>query len=145
MKGRSAEILLVEDSAGDRRLIVEAFKKAESNTNVSVVKDGIEALNFLRRGDGYADAPRPDLVLLDLNLPKKDGREVLQEIKTDDALNHIPVLILTTSQADQDVLHSYQLHANCFITKPVALRQFMRVIEAVQLFWLDIATLPTTD
>ncbi|HXN15210.1 MAG TPA: response regulator, partial [Usitatibacter sp.] len=113
------EILLVEDNPGDFRLTQEALREGKVYNNLSWVKDGVEAINFLKRRDKYADAPRPDIILLDLNLPKKDGREVLSEIKRDEALRAIPVVILTTSKAEEDVLRSYDLHANCYVTKPV--------------------------
>ncbi len=137
------EILLVEDSPGDARLAMEALKEAKVLNHISVVPDGVEAMAFLRRQDGYADAPYPDLILLDLNLPKKDGREVLAEVKADSSLQHIPVVILTTSQAEQDVMRSYRLHANCYITKPVDLDQFLEVIKSVENFWLTVVKLPT--
>jgi len=136
------EILLVEDNPGDVRLTIEAFKDGHVLNNLSVACDGVEALAFLRRQGQYAGAPRPDLILLDLNLPRKDGREVLADIKTDDELKHIPVVILTTSAADTDVLRTYQLHANCYILKPVDLEQFLRVTRLIEEFWLTIVKLP---
>ncbi len=139
------EILLVEDSPGDARLAMEALKEAKVLNHISVVPDGVEAMAFLRRKDGYGDVPRPDLILLDLNLPKKDGREVLAEVKADPSLQHIPVVILTTSQAEQDIMRSYRLHANCYITKPVDLDQFLEVIKSVENFWLTVVKLPTGE
>ena len=135
-------ILLVEDEPGDAYLTTEALKSAKLLNHVHLVEDGVEAMAFLHREPPYADAPRPDLILLDLNLPRKDGRQVLSEIKNDPSLNAIPVVVLTTSSADEDVLQSYNLRANCYITKPVALEQFMTVIKATQEFWLTIVKLP---
>ena len=140
--GKSIEILLVEDEPGDAYLTTEALKDAKILNRVHLAEDGIEALAFLRRQGQYADAPRPDLILLDLNLPRKDGREVLAEIKNDPLLTSIPVVVLTTSSADEDILKSYHLRANCYITKPVKLEQFMAVIRATQEFWLTIVKLP---
>ena len=139
------EILMVEDSPGDVRLTKEALKEAKVLNHISVVEDGVEAMAFLRREGAHAEAPRPDLILLDLNLPRKDGREVLAEIKADPALTQIPVVVLTTSQAEQDILRSYQLHANCYITKPVDLDQFISVIKSVETFWLTVARLPSIE
>jgi CheY-like chemotaxis protein len=138
----TVEILLVEDNPGDVRLTREAFKDAKLHNNLSVVQDGVEAMAFLRREGQYSAAPRPDLVLLDLNLPKKDGREVLEEIKYDDDLKRIPVVVLTTSSAEKDVLESYNLHANCYITKPVDLAQFLAIVKSIQSFWFSIVKLP---
>jgi len=140
--GRPIEIMLVEDNPGDVRLIVEAFKEDKLRNNLDVVEDGVEALAFLRREDKYADTPRPDLILLDLNLPKKDGREVLAEIKADENLRRIPVVILTTSKAEEDILKAYNHHANCYITKPIGLEQFIKVVKSVKEFWLTIVKLP---
>ena len=137
------EILLVEDSPGDVRLTQEALRNAKVQNNLHVASDGIEAIAFLRRQEKHANAPRPDLILLDLNLPKKGGREVLEEIKLDPSLKSIPVVILTTSAAEEDILRSYQLHANCYITKPVDLDQFLKVIKTIDNFWLAIVKLPT--
>jgi len=137
------EILLVEDSPADVDLTREALEDAKVRNHLSVVADGVEALAFLRREGRYADAPRPDLILLDLNLPKKDGREVLAEIKADPALRRIPVVVLTTSEAEQDILRSYDLHANCYITKPVDLEAFIEVVRSIEGFWLAIVRLPT--
>ncbi|OLE18372.1 MAG: response regulator [Betaproteobacteria bacterium 13_1_20CM_3_63_8] len=136
------EILLVEDNAGDVRLTKEALKEGKVYNNLHWAKDGVEALEFLRRKGKHAKAPRPDIILLDLNLPKKDGREVLSEIKSDDQLKHIPVVILTTSKAEEDVLRSYKLHANCYITKPVDLGKFIVVVQSIDRFWLTVVTLP---
>lgn len=138
------EILLVEDNPGDERLTREALKEGKVYSNLHWAKDGVEALEFLRREGRFKDAPRPDIILLDLNLPKKDGREVLSEIKADDALKRIPVVVLTTSKAEEDVLRSYQLHANCYVTKPVDLEQFIKVIQSIETFWLTIVTLPSS-
>jgi CheY-like chemotaxis protein len=137
------EILLVEDSPGDARLAQEALKEGKMNNNISVVRDGVEALAFLRQEGKYAEAPRPDIILLDLNLPKKDGREVLAEIKEDPDLKRIPIVVLTTSEAEQDILKAYNLHANCYITKPVDLDQFITVVKSIEDFWLTIVKLPT--
>ncbi len=140
--GRLVEILLVEDNPGDVRLTREAMKEGKIRNNLSVASDGVEAMAFLRREGKYADAPRPDVVMLDLNLPKKDGRSVLKEIKEDPNLRRIPVVILTSSKADEDVLNSYDLHANCFVTKPGDLEQFIDVVRSVEGFWLQIVKLP---
>jgi CheY-like chemotaxis protein len=136
------EILLVEDSPGDVRLTKEALRDAKVQNRLHVASDGIEAMSFLRREGKHADAPRPDLILLDLNLPKKSGRKILEEIKLDLSLKSIPVVILTTSAAEEDVLRSYQLHANCYITKPVDLDQFLKVVRTIDSFWLAIVRLP---
>lgn len=140
--GRAVEILLVEDSPGDVRLTKEALREGKVRNHLHVATDGVEALAYLRREGKYAAVPRPDVILLDLNLPKKDGREVLAEIKEDDDLCRIPVVILTTSQDEHDVLSAYELHANCYITKPVDLDQFNAVIQSIESFWLTIVTLP---
>ncbi len=136
------EILLVEDNPGDARLTVEALKEAKVRNRVHVVDDGVKALAFLRRQAAYSTVPRPDLILLDLNLPKKDGREVLEELKHDGDLKRIPVVILTTSQAEQDILKAYELNANCYITKPVDLDQFLKVVRSIDEFWFTVVTLP---
>lgn len=136
------EILLVEDSPGDVRLTIEAFKDSKLNNNLNVVGDGVEAMAYLRREGAYKHATRPDLVLLDLNLPKKDGREVLEEIKSDEDLRRIPVVILTTSDDERDILATYNLHANCYITKPVDLSQFISIVRSIQNFWFSIVKLP---
>jgi CheY-like chemotaxis protein len=140
--GKPIEILLVEDNPGDVRLARESLKDAKVRNNVHVVQDGVEAIAFVRKQGKYADVPRPDLILLDLNLPKKDGREVLAELKEDDALRRIPVVILTVSKAEEDILKSYNLHANCYITKPIDLGQFIKVVKSIEEFWLTIVKLP---
>jgi two-component system, chemotaxis family, response regulator Rcp1 len=139
---RPVEILLVEDNPGDERLTREALKEGKVYNNLHWVKDGVEAMAFLRREGKYGAVPRPDIVLLDLNLPKKDGREVLQEIKTDPELKRIPVVVLTTSKAEEDVMKTYNLHANCYVTKPVDLEKFIVVVRSIDVFWLTIVTLP---
>jgi CheY-like chemotaxis protein len=136
------EVLLVEDSPGDVRLTQEAFKDAKVHINLHVASDGIEAMAFLKREGGRADAPRPDIILLDLNLPRKDGREVLEEIKESPTLKSIPVVILTTSASEEDILRSYRLHANCYITKPVGLDGFLKVVNSIDNFWLSVVKLP---
>jgi CheY-like chemotaxis protein len=136
------EILLVEDNPGDVRLTKEALKEAKVINNLTVLKDGVEALAFLRQQGTYDNAATPHLILLDLNLPRKDGREVLAEIKADDKLKRIPVVVLTTSQDEQDIFKSYNLHANCYVTKPVDLEQFMTVVKSIEDFWLGIVMLP---
>jgi two-component system, chemotaxis family, response regulator Rcp1 len=136
------EILLVEDNLGDVRLTKEALKEGKVYNNLHWAKDGVEALEFLRREGPHKDAPRPDIILLDLNLPKKDGREVLSVIKNDQQLKHIPVVVLTTSKAEEDVLRSYELHANCYVTKPVDLDKFIVVVQSIDRFWLTVVTLP---
>jgi chemotaxis family two-component system response regulator Rcp1 len=133
---------LVEDSPGDVRLTREAFKDAKVHINLHVAPDGAKAMIFLRREDEHSNAPRPDLILLDLNLPKKDGREVLAEIKENPKLKSIPVVILTTSSSEADILRSYQLHANCYITKPVGLEGFLTVVKSIDSFWLSVVQLP---
>jgi chemotaxis family two-component system response regulator Rcp1 len=140
--GRPIEILLVEDNPGDVRLTVEALRDSKVRNKLYVAKDGMEATAFLRREGKYADAPHPDLILLDLNLPKKDGPEVLAEIKEDPGLKHIPVVILTSSKAEEDIIKTYNLHANCYITKPIDLEQFMMVVNSIRDFWLTIVKLP---
>ena len=140
--GAPVEILLVEDNPADVRLTQEALKEGKVYNNLHWAKDGVEALEFLHRKGKYAGAPRPDIILLDLNLPKKDGREVLQDIKNDDKLKRIPVVILTTSKAEEDVLKSYDLHANCYVTKPVDLEKFITVVQSIDRFWLTVVTLP---
>ncbi len=136
------DILLVEDNEGDARLATEAMRDSKIHNTLHHVSDGEEAMAFLRKEGKYANVPRPDLVLLDLNLPKKDGRQVLAEIKMDDDLKRIPVVILTVSSAEEDILKSYNLHANCYITKPIDLSQFMKVVRSVEDFWLTIVKLP---
>jgi chemotaxis family two-component system response regulator Rcp1 len=140
--GEPVEILLVEDNPGDVRLTQEALREGKVRNNLSLVSDGVEALAFLRREGQYADVARPDVILLDLNLPRKDGREVLAEIKQDPNLRRIPVVILTTSQAEHDILRTYNLHANCYITKPVDLEQFITVVKSIETFWLTVVKLP---
>ncbi len=139
---RPIEILLVEDSPADAGLATEALKEARIANNLTVVEDGEQAMDFLYRRGKYANAIRPDLILLDLNLPRKDRREVLKEIKTDPNLKRIPVVVLTTSQDERDVMGSYEAYANCYITKPVDFEQFMAVVRSVEGFWLAIVTLP---
>jgi chemotaxis family two-component system response regulator Rcp1 len=136
------EVLLVEDSPGDVRLTREAFKDAKVHINLHVAPDGAEAIAFLMREGKHANAPRPDLILLDLNLPRKDGREVLEEIKQSQTLKSIPVVILTTSASEEDILRSYLLHANCYITKPVGLEGFLKVVHSIDNFWLSVVKLP---
>jgi CheY-like chemotaxis protein len=133
---------MVEDSPSDAQLTIEALHAAKIANRLHHVEDGVEAMQFLRQQGPYADEPRPDLILLDLNLPRKDEREVLDELKRDPDLKVIPVVVLTTSRSEQDVLRSYQLHANCYITKPVDFTQFMGVVKAIEHFWLTIVTLP---
>ena len=141
--GVPVEILLVEDNPGDVRLTLEIFKETKMANKVTAVGDGVEAMAYLRREGKFAGAARPGLILLDLNLPRKDGREVLREIKQDADLRTIPVVILTTSRADEDILKSYNLHANCYITKPVDLNQFMKVVGSIEEFWLTVVRLPS--
>ncbi|HEV8340890.1 MAG TPA: response regulator [Candidatus Binatia bacterium] len=140
---RSIEVLLVEDNPGDVRLAMEALKEAKLANHVSVAGDGEEALAFLRKEGKYASAVRPDLILLDLNLPKKDGREVLAEIKKDSDLKRIPVVILTTSTAEEDILKAYNLHANCYVSKPVDFDKFTQVVKHIEDFWFTVVLLPS--
>lgn len=140
---RPYNILLIEDNPGDVRLTQEAFKEGKKKVNLEVVMDGVEAIKYLRKQDKYADVPIPDLILLDLNLPKWDGREVLKEIKTDKKLKRIPVVVLTTSNAEQDIINSYDLHANCYINKPVDFDNFFEIIQKIEDFWLITSILPT--
>jgi two-component system, chemotaxis family, response regulator Rcp1 len=140
--GIPVEILMVEDNPGDVRLAVEVLKEAKVHNHISLAKDGVDALEFLRQRGPYANVPRPDLILLDLNLPRKDGREVLEEIKTDPDLRRIPVVVLTSSQSEEDILRAYDLHANCYITKPVDFDQFIRVVRTIEGFWLTVVKLP---
>jgi CheY-like chemotaxis protein len=135
------EILMVEDNPADVRLAQEAFRDGKIQNVMHVVKDGVEAMAFLRRQQKYSQSPRPDLIFLDLNLPRKDGREVLAEIKADDQLRRIPVVVLTTSRAELDIVKSYNLHANCYVVKPVDLDQFIEVIRSIEQFWLTAVTL----
>jgi CheY-like chemotaxis protein len=139
---RPIEILLVEDNSADVRLTKEALEENKIWVNLHVAGNGVEALAFLRRKDGFIDAPRPDLVLLDLNLPKKGGREVLSEIKADDSLKRIPVIVLTVSAAEEDVLKAYNLNANCYIVKPIDMDKFIKVVRTIEDFWLTIVKLP---
>jgi CheY-like chemotaxis protein len=139
---RPIEILLVEDSPSDTELTLEALREAKVRNHLSHVEDGVEAMRFLQRQGQYAHAPRPDLIMLDLNLPRKDGREVLAELKADEQLRTIPVVVLTTSRAEQDVLRAYHLHANCYINKPVDFDQFLEVVHSIESFWLFVVTLP---
>ncbi|MCY3957372.1 MAG: response regulator [Chloroflexi bacterium] len=140
--GAPIEILLVEDNPGDVRLTQEAVREAKIRNTLNVVNDGEQAIAYVRRQGEYADRPRPDLILLDLNLPRKDGREVLQDLKCDPDLHRIPVVVLTSSEAEQDILRTYDLYANAYVTKPVDLEQFMRVVSSIQDFWLNIVKLP---
>jgi CheY-like chemotaxis protein len=139
------DILLVEDNPADVRLTREALKEAKVLNTLHIVEDGTAALEFLRKQGQYAGSPLPDLILLDLNLPKKDGREVLAEIKQDEQLKHIPVVVLTTSRAEEDVVRTYNLHANAYVTKPVDLKQFLEVIRRIEEFWLAVVTLPPNE
>jgi len=141
-EARPIEILLVEDSPSDTELTVEALRDFKVRNHVSVVEDGVQAMQFLRRQGQYAGAPRPDMIMLDLNLPRKDGREVLAEIKADESLKTIPTVVLTTSRAEQDILRAYQLNANCYITKPVDFNQFLEVVRSIETFWLVVVALP---
>ena len=136
------QILLVEDNPGDVDLTLEALHESKVHTHLSVVRDGDEALAFLRQQGAHAAAPRPDLILLDLNLPKKDGRAVLSEVKADPALASIPVVVLTSSEAERDIAHAYALHANCFVTKPIGLDQFIEIVRSIEQFWLTVVKLP---
>ena len=138
----AVEILLVEDNPGDIRLTREALRDSKMHNRLSVVEDGVEAMRFLRREEEYSDAPRPDIVLLDLNLPRKDGREVLADMKTDPLLRRIPVVVLTTSDDERDIIKSYDLHANCYITKPVDLQRFIEIVKTIEGFWFSIVKLP---
>ena len=140
--GRPVEILLVEDNPGDVRLTEEALKEGKVLNNIHLANDGVEAVSFLQKEGKYTDAVRPDLILLDLNLPKKDGREVLMEIKKDEALRRIPVVVLTTSMAEEDIIRTYDYHANCYITKPVDFDQFINVVKSIEDFWLNVVKLP---
>jgi CheY-like chemotaxis protein len=141
-QGKAVDILLVEDNPGDARLAKEAFKEAKIINNLFWVKDGEEAMSFMHKEGEYVDVPRPDVILLDLNLPRKDGREVLAEIKDDEHLRRIPVVVLTASQSNDDILKTYDLHANCYVSKPLGLAEFMKVVEAIEDFWLTIVKLP---
>lgn len=142
-RDNTVEILLVEDNEADIRLTREGIKEAKIHNNLYVTRDGEEAMQFLHKEGNYIDAVTPDLILLDLNLPKKDGREVLKEIKSDKTLSHIPVVILTTSEAEKDIIKSYKLHANCYVKKPMGIDQFVEVISAIENFWFTIVKLPS--
>lgn len=139
---RPIEILLIEDNPGDVRLTIEALRTNKIHNKMLVANDGVEALEMLRRQGAHADAGRPDLILLDLNLPRKDGREVLEEIKQDSELKRIPVVVLTTSSAEEDIMRSYNLHANAFVTKPVRLAEFIEAVKSIEEFWLSVVRLP---
>lgn len=141
-RGKPIEMLLVDDSIGDVRLVQEAFKEAKVRNTMNIVEDGVEAMAYLRKEGKYKEVTRPDLVLLDLNLPKKDGREVLGEIKSDEGLKSIPVVVLTVSKSEEDIVKSYNLHANAFITKPVDFNQLLKVVKAIEDFWLTVVKLP---
>jgi CheY-like chemotaxis protein len=141
-EGKPIEILLVEDSPSDATLTLEALEAGKVANKLNLVEDGVEAMEYLRRQGKFAKATRPDLIMLDLNLPRKDGREVLRELKNDPSLSIIPVIVLTTSRSDKDVLQSYQLNANCYITKPVDFQQFIDVVKTIEKFWLTVVTLP---
>jgi CheY-like chemotaxis protein len=141
-RGKPIEILLVEDSPGDARLVQENMKDAKVRNNLNIVVDGVEAMAYLRKEGEYKNVVTPDMVLLDLNLPRKDGREVLAEMKADEKLKRIPVVVLTISQAEEDVFKSYNLHANAYVTKPVDLKQFMLAVKAIEGFWLSVVKLP---
>jgi chemotaxis family two-component system response regulator Rcp1 len=144
-EGTAMQVLLVEDNPGDVRLTQEALKDAKVHLDLQIVSDGVAAMEFLNRQGKYAESPRPDLVLLDLNLPRKDGREVLAEIKSDPALQAIPVVVLTTSASEADILRTYMLHANCYITKPVDMEGFLTVVRCIDDFWLSVVKLPPKD
>ncbi|MBD3168276.1 MAG: response regulator [candidate division Zixibacteria bacterium] len=139
---RPIEILLVEDNPGDVRLTQEALKDSKIFNNLNIVNDGDQAMDFLLKKDKYHQSPTPDIILLDLNLPKKDGRQVLEEIKANHDLMKIPVVILTTSHAEEDIINTYNLHANCYVTKPVDLNQFIKVVKSIEDFWFTIVRLP---
>jgi len=142
-RGKDIEILLVEDSPGDVRLTIEALKEGKVKNRLSVARDGEEALDFLHKRGAFTAAPTPDIILLDLNLPRKDGREVLADIKSHPHLRRIPVVVLTTSSAEEDILRSYDLHVNCYVTKPVDMEQFIKVIRSIDDFWFSIVQLPS--
>jgi two-component system response regulator len=139
------DILVVEDNSGDARLIKELLNGNKIYCRLHIVKDGVEAMDFLKRSEGFTGSPRPDLIFLDLNLPKKDGREVLAEIKSDDNLKQIPVVVMTTSQAEEDIFKSYSLHANCYVTKPLDLDQFVKVVKSIEEFWFSLVKLPNKE
>lgn len=143
--GKPVEILLVEDDPGDVDLTMEVLENAKVKVNLNVVCDGVEAIKYLRQKEPYPESVRPDLILLDLNMPKKDGREVVQEIKSDSKLKSIPIVVLTTSSAEEDVAKTYNLGANCFVTKPVGLKQFQKVVESIENFWFTVVKFPPRD
>ncbi len=145
MPAAPVSILMVEDNQGDVLLTTEALKTAKIANEVSVVQDGVEAMAYLRRQGKYSDAPRPDMILLDLNLPRRDGREVLGDIKQDPALRKIPVVVLTSSSAEQDIAEAYDLHANCYIVKPVDLSNLLRIVKSIENFWLSVVKLPSAE
>jgi two-component system response regulator len=147
MKARAIQILLVEDSPSDAKLTIRAMKSAKIANEIRHVTDGVRALEFLRQQGEYAMAPRPDLILLDLNLPRKNGQEVLKELRNDPKLTTIPVVVLTTSHQEEDIVRSYQLHANCYVTKPVDFQKFLYIVKTIENFWLSVVELPpkTTD
>jgi len=138
-------ILLIEDNPADVRLTCEVFKEGKIRNNLYIVEDGVEAINFLKHKEKYHDVPRPDLILLDLNLPRKDGRQVLEEIKSDKSLSLIPVMVLTTSRAEEDIMRTYDLHANCYITKPFDFEQFIAIARSIDNFWFSIVRMPKTQ
>ncbi|MGA3171630.1 MAG: response regulator [Chthoniobacteraceae bacterium] len=142
MKASKVDVLLVEDSAAEARLAFEALRETQFPVQLHTVSDGAQAMDFLRRREPYEDAPRPRLVLLDLNLPRKDGREVLRDIKADEDLRRIPVVVLTTSQAQSDIRHAYELYANCYIQKPLELDRFIEIVRSIHRYWLEMALLP---
>ncbi|MGE5498075.1 MAG: response regulator [Syntrophothermus sp.] len=142
INSNQVDILLVEDNPGDIRLTQEALKEGKIRNNLYIAQDGVEAMDFLHQRGKFTNAPRPDIILLDLNLPRKDGRQVLDEIKQDDRLKRIPVVILTTSDADEDIIRTYNHHSNCYITKPLDLDRFVRVVQSIEDFWLTIVKLP---
>jgi len=140
---KTIDILLVEDNPGDVRLMLEALKESKIRNNIFVVEDGVEAMDFLLRKGKYVNSPRPDLVLLDLNLPRKSGREVLAEIKSDASLKRIPVVVVTVSRDEEDIIKAYDLHANCYVTKPIDFTQFLKITKSIEEFWLEIVKLPS--
>ena len=141
--GKPVKVLLVEDDPGDVDLTLEVMSQSKLKVNLSVVEDGVKAMAFLRKKGQYADAVRPDMILLDLNMPKKNGREVLKEVKNDDDLKSIPIVVLTTSEADEDIIKSYTLGASCYITKPVGLSEFSKVVKSIENFWFTVVKFPT--
>ena len=141
----SIDILVVEDNPGDARLIKEVLNENKIFNSLYIVRDGVEAMDFLYARGKFKESPKPDLIILDLNLPRKDGREVLAEIKSDNELKRIPVVIMTISQAEEDIFKSYSLHANCFVTKPIDLNQFIKVIKSIENFWFSVVKLPSKD